>query len=92
MADRLVRETNPPEGRIASPTPQYYNPVTEQYERSTGSDGAVYYKDRYEIRGIASDVKPMDVIKGSTFLEIDTGDLYGFNGTTWDLLLEAIWT
>jgi len=41
MSDRLVRETNPPEGRIASPTPQYWNPVLEAYEKAEGVDGAI---------------------------------------------------
>ena len=41
MSDRLVRETNPPEGRIASPTPQYWNPIAEVYEKSEGVDGAI---------------------------------------------------
>jgi len=41
MSDRLVRETNPPEGRIASPTPQYWNSTTESYEKAEGVDGAI---------------------------------------------------
>ena len=41
MSDRLVRETNPPEGRIASPTPQYWNPLLEAYEKAEGVDGAI---------------------------------------------------
>lgn len=39
--DRLIRETNPPTGRIASPVPQYKNRTTGVYEDAEGSDGAI---------------------------------------------------
>ena len=38
---RLVRETNPPTGRIASPVPQYKHTTTGEYENALGSDGAI---------------------------------------------------
>lgn len=91
MADRLKRELDPPVGRIASPVPQYWNPVTGSYEKAEGSDGSIYYKESRDLRGISTDAKPT-AEKGSTFLEIDTGDLYGYNGSAWVLLLEGIWT
>ena len=38
---RLVRESNPPDGRIASPVPQYKNVSTGEYEDAKGSSGAI---------------------------------------------------
>jgi len=40
--DRLIRESNPPSGRIASPTPQYKHYSTGEYEDAEGSDGAIH--------------------------------------------------
>ena len=40
----------------------------------------VYY---YEFSGDSTDTKPTDnVANGSTFTEVDTGDVYMFNGKT----------
>jgi len=40
--NRLLRETNPPAARIASPVPQYKNATTGEYENAEGDDGAIY--------------------------------------------------
>ncbi len=40
--DRLIREANPPSGRIASPVPQYKHYTTGIYEDAEGSDGAIH--------------------------------------------------
>jgi hypothetical protein len=92
MSDRLLRETNPPEGRIASPTPQYYNPVSDAWEKAEGMDGAVFGNDIFDIRGKSTDTKPTDRPVGATFFEEDTGDLYSWNGTTWTLRAEDLWS
>ena len=37
-----------------------------------------------DYRGLSTDEKPTDeTAVNSLFLEIDTGDFYAFNGTTW---------
>ena len=36
-----------------------------------------------EFKGLHTDSKPLDVAVNSLFLELDTGDFYYFNGTTW---------
>lgn len=38
-----------------------------------------------DLRGLSTDTKPTDVGNGSTFIEINTGDVYLFDGTskTW---------
>lgn len=35
--------------------------------------------------GVSTDTKPTNVSMNALFLELDTGDLYFFNGTTWAL-------
>lgn len=40
--------------------------------------------------GLSSETKPLSEVQaGSTFLETDTGDLYGFSGVTWSLKTES---
>ena len=46
-------------------------------------DSPVFYK---ELAGLAADTKPVAALAtGSTFLEVDTGDVYAFDedGTEW---------
>lgn len=90
--DRLIREGNPPAGRIASPTPQYWNEDAGIYEKSEGANGAIFNNDVFDIRGLSTDTKPTDKPVGSFFLEIDTGDLYIWDGTLWNLKYEDIWS
>ena len=40
---RLVRETNPPGGKTASPIPQYAHATTGEYEAVEGSNGHAYF-------------------------------------------------
>ena len=40
---RLVRETNPPTGRIASPVPQYKHTTTGEYEDVKGTNGHAFF-------------------------------------------------
>ena len=41
----------------------------------------IYY---YEFAGDSSDTKPTDnVANGSTFTEVDTGDVYMYSGSAW---------
>ena len=52
---------------------------------AAGATGAT----RMELVGISTDEKPTDTFEGaeigvcSLFLELDTGDVYWFDGTTW---------
>lgn len=41
---RMNRESNPPAGQLASPTPQYYDRLTEQAEDVEGEHGAPFAK------------------------------------------------
>lgn len=49
--------------------------------------GATTITTGWDLRGLSSDTKPTydQVPNGSTFLEMDTGDVYIYNkaGTTW---------
>lgn len=36
-----------------------------------------------EISGLSTDTKPTDVATNSLFFELNTGDFYYFDGTTW---------
>ncbi len=40
MTRRLIRESDPPAGQLASPVPQYWNPNTEAFEDVLGAHGA----------------------------------------------------
>lgn len=40
------------------------------------------YKDEYV--GLSTDEKPTDTEVNALFLELDTGDFYYFDGTTWN--------
>lgn len=48
-------------------------------------DGEVTMHTGYDLRGMSTDTKPTDVPNGSTFWEIDTGKVYGFDagGKIW---------
>lgn len=37
----------------------------------------------HEYKGLSTDIKPTNCAVNSLFLELDTGDFYYFNGTTW---------
>ena len=36
-----------------------------------------------DLKGLSTDQKPTNVALNTMFLELDTGDFYYFNGTTW---------
>lgn len=36
-----------------------------------------------ELKGLSTDTKPTDCAVNSLFLELDTGDVYYFDGTNW---------
>ncbi len=38
----------------------------------------------HEFKGLSTDTKPSRCAVNSLFLELDTGDFYYFNGTTWE--------
>ena len=46
MMDRLLRESNPPTGQLASPKPQYKDVQTNSWEELKGEGGASYVKDK----------------------------------------------
>lgn len=37
-----------------------------------------------DYRGLSTDIKPTDVDVNSIYLELDTGNFYYFDGTTWN--------
>ena len=39
--------------------------------------------DDLEFKGLSTDQKPLNCGANSLFLELDTGDFYYFDGTTW---------
>ena len=39
--------------------------------------------DTRDIRGMSTDEKPTNVNINTVFVELDTGDAYYFDGTTW---------
>ena len=43
----------------------------------------------HEYKGLHTDVKPTACAANSLFLELDTGDIYYFNGSTWKKIGEA---
>jgi hypothetical protein len=102
------------------PIPQYFNPLSNQYEDLQGSNGAnrvmvydingniidltallsnivtainnlkttvdiINNKDTTKtFYGLSTDTKPTtDMIKGNKFFEINTGNVYMWNGTQW---------
>lgn len=48
----------------------------------------VGFEKAYDLRGLSTDSKPTTVPNGSTFLEMDTGDVYIFDAdnTQWRVL------
>lgn len=38
----------------------------------------------YDYKGLSTDTKPTDCDVNSLFLELDTGDFYFFDGTSWN--------
>lgn len=38
----------------------------------------------HEFKGLSTDTKPSRCAVNSLFLELDTGEFYYFNGTTWE--------
>lgn len=41
-------------------------------------------KDEHDYKGLSTDTKPTGCAVNSLFLELDTGDFYYFNGSTWE--------
>ena len=39
-----------------------------------------------EILGVSTDTKPTDVDINDMFIELDTGNAYYFNGSTWEVI------
>jgi hypothetical protein len=74
--------------QIGEPVPQYFNPTSDQYEVVQGSGGAtnvILAGNLMQYFGKSTDTKPTyNIIKGSTFFEIDTTNCYMFDGNTWE--------
>ena len=43
-------------------------------------------RKEWEYKGLSTDVKPTNCDINSLFLELDTGDFYYFDGTTWNII------
>lgn len=52
---------------------------------TNASDGEVTINAGWDLRGLSSDDKPTNCPNGSTFLEMDTGNVYAFDkaNTQW---------
>lgn len=53
---------------------------------TNASDGDVTITTGWDLRGLSTDIKPTsDIPNGSTFLEMDTGNVYAFDkeNTQW---------
>jgi hypothetical protein len=88
MSDRLVREGNPPSGRIASPVPQYWNSVLEEYEKAQGSAGAIRIQALTET--IADLKSLLDAFVAEDFASEETlGSLKTSTGATDDAVVDA---
>jgi hypothetical protein len=59
-----------------NPIPQQFDPVKDDFVPLTKKD---FYGD-------STESKPVNVDKGSTFYEFDTGNAYIFTGSTWVVL------
>ena len=57
--------------------------VTINDSRMQGGGTTLNENITYEYKGLHTDQKPTDCGVNSLFLELDTGDFYYFNGTTW---------
>lgn len=82
------------------PIPQHYDENTGQFEVTKGEDGAlkvmlnqdvaqaVYEAIRKDdIRGLSTDSKPVTGVNvGATFFEIDTQNVYMYDGTIWRMI------
>lgn len=55
---------------------------------TNASDGQTTMHHGFDLRGLSSDTKPTDVPNGSSFLEMDTGEVYVFDeeSATWFVL------
>lgn len=74
--------------QIGTPVPQYYNSTTDNYEVVQGSGGSsqvLIAGNKNEYFGKSTDVKPTsNIVIGSTFFEIDTKNVYMFDGSVWE--------
>ena len=57
--------------------------VTINNSQVTAKSGAVNDRFSYEFMGLSTDDKPTDCGINSLFLELDTSDVYYFDGENW---------
>lgn len=43
----------------------------------------VHSSEKRELMGLSTDIKPEGMSENMLFLELDTGDIYYFDGTEW---------
>ena len=65
--DRLLRESNPPTGQLASPKPQYKDVQTNNWEELKGEGGASYVKDKDVFAKLEQARALLDAISGKDF-------------------------
>ena len=61
----------------------------EDYKMVTLVKSACFVVDGHlegeqEFRGLSTDAKPTDAVNGAAFIEVDTGDVYMFDGENWN--------
>ena len=89
--NRLNRETNPPSGSKASPTPQYADETSGEYTAIEGSDGSMNVRDPLQSYGNGAPGAHAGELVGAMYLDITNGDIYASTGAAWVLKLEGIW-
>jgi hypothetical protein len=67
MMDRLLRESNPPTGQLASPKPQYKDVQTNSWEELKGEGGASYVKDKDALVKLEQVRELLDAISAKDF-------------------------
>ena len=67
MMDRLLRESNPPTGQLASPKPQYKDVQTNSWEELKGEGGASYVKDKDALAKLEQARALLAAISGKDF-------------------------
>lgn len=65
--------------------PQYWDVYLEEFQPLTGSNGAndMRLGGYEEIRGLSTDTKPINLVIGSIFYEMDTTEVYMWTGFEW---------
>ena len=87
MMDRLLRESNPPTGQLASPKPQYKDVHTNNWEELKGEGGASYVKDKAVLAKLADLESELATIKANQLSGDQKVQLSGTNVVKQEVVL-----